>query len=89
MKEKFLRKILALSMAVAMTLGISCSAAAVTNAAEASVVLLTAVRELTNDSTISAGVISYGKTVTVNAKANGGTGSYTYSVLYKKKSDEK
>ena len=87
MKSRFLRKVLALSMALAMTAGVVCSTAAITNAAEVSVVPLTAVQELKNESTVSADVISYGKSVTVNAKASGGTGSYTYSVLYKKKSD--
>ena len=44
---------------------------------------------LENNSTVSSETISKGDTVTVNAKANGGTGSYTYAVLYKKASSEK
>ena len=38
---------------------------------------------LSNDSTLSATSISLGNKVTVNAKATGGTGSYTYAVYYK------
>jgi len=45
--------------------------------------------KLSNSSTISADTIKYGSTFTVNAKASGGTGGYTYAVLYKKKSDIK
>ena len=87
MKGKFLRKVLAFAMAAVMTAGTACIGAVAVNAAEVDVVPLTAVYELTNESTISAEVISFGKYITVNAKANGGTGGYTYSVLYKKKSD--
>ena len=47
------------------------------------------VSELSNESTISESVIVLGGTVTVNAKAAGGTGTYTYAVLYKKKADTK
>ena len=43
---------------------------------------------LTNNSTISASTIVLGGTVTLNAKATGGAGSYTYAVLYKKNSDK-
>lgn len=46
------------------------------------------VLELSNESTVSAGVITLGGTVTVNAKASGGSGEYTYAVLYKKKADK-
>ena len=42
---------------------------------------------LANKSSISDTYISLGSTVTVHASATGGTGSYTYAVLYKKKAD--
>ena len=45
--------------------------------------------EFTNTSTISTDNILFGKTVTVNASADGGNGNYTYAVLYKKNSDKK
>ena len=45
--------------------------------------------EFTNTSTISADNILFGKTVTVNASADGGNGNYTYAVLYKKNYDKK
>ena len=45
--------------------------------------------KLANNSTISATSIKYGSTFTVNAKAVGGMGDYTYAVLYKKNSDTK
>ena len=44
---------------------------------------------LTNDSAISAESIELGNSVTVNAKAAGGAGSYQYQVVYKKKTDTK
>ena len=47
------------------------------------------VSEYSNISTISANEITFGETVTVNAKAALGNGSYTYAVLYKKKADTK
>lgn len=87
-EKSFLRKMLSVTMALAMAAGAACSTAAVAGAAQTDVVPLTAVQELTNESTISANVILYGKSVTVNAKASGGTGGYTYTVLYKKKSSD-
>ncbi len=48
---------------------------------------ITVTKPLTNDSTISATSIKRGSTVTVKCAASGGAGSYTYAVLYKKKSD--
>ena len=48
---------------------------------------VTVAKPLTNDSTISATAIKKGSTVTVKCAASGGAGSYTYAVLYKKKSD--
>ena len=45
--------------------------------------------KLTNTSKISATSIDLGKTVTVTASAQGGSGNYTYAVLYKKTSDSK
>lgn len=65
---------LSVTMALAMAAGAACSTAAVAGAAQTDVVPLTAVQELTNESTISANVILYGKSVTVNAKASGGNG---------------
>ena len=47
------------------------------------------VKELQNNSTISANSITFGKTVTVTGKAANGSDNYTYEVLYKKKSDSK
>ena len=46
-------------------------------------------KPLANVSTISATEINLGETVTVNAKASGGIGAYTYAVLYKKTSESK
>ena len=45
--------------------------------------------ELKNVSTVSAETINLGESVTVNAKATGSTGFYTYAVYYKKTSDTK
>ena len=45
--------------------------------------------ELKNVSTISAQTINLGNTVTVNAKATGSTGFYTYAVYYKQKAQTK
>ena len=45
--------------------------------------------ELKNVSTISAETINLGSTVTVNAKAIGSTGFYTYAVYYKQKAQTK
>ena len=42
--------------------------------------------QLKNDSTVSAASVELGKTVTVTAKASGGTGAYTYAAYYKKSS---
>ena len=50
---------------------------------------LTVTKPLTNDSTISATSIKKGSTVTLKGAASGGAGSYTYAVLYKKKSETK
>ena len=47
------------------------------------------VTQFTNVSTLSATSINFGNTVTVNAKATGGTGNYQYAVYYKKTSDAK
>ena len=44
---------------------------------------------LQNNSTISKTEINLGDTVTVNGKATGGTGNYTYAVYYKETSDSK
>ena len=44
---------------------------------------------LKNTSTISANQISLGSSVSVKASATGGTGSYTYAVYYKQKSQSK
>lgn len=44
---------------------------------------------LTNKSTLSATTVQKGSSITVTAKAAGGTGSYTYSVYYKKATSEK
>ena len=41
---------------------------------------------LTNTSKLSATTINLGSTITVTGAASGGTGSYTYAVLYKQKS---
>ena len=46
-------------------------------------------KPLANTSTISATAIKKGGTVTVTGSATGGAGSYTYSVLYKQKSQSK
>ena len=47
------------------------------------------VEKLVNSSTISGTKITLGDKLTVNAKASGGTGDYTYAVYYKKSSAEK
>ena len=47
------------------------------------------VEPLANTSTISATKITLGKSVTLTGKATGGTAPYTYSVLYKQKSQSK
>ena len=44
---------------------------------------------LTNESTVSAEKINLGNTVTVNAKASGSTGTYTYAVYYKQQAQSK
>ena len=44
---------------------------------------------LANASTISAESINKGESFTLNAKATGGSGNYTYAFLYKKKTDTK
>ncbi len=44
---------------------------------------------LTNESTLSATTVQKGSSITVTAKATGGTGSYTYGVYYKKATSEK
>ena len=44
---------------------------------------------LTNESTVSAEKINLGNTVTVNAKASGSTGTYTYAVYYKQQTQSK
>ena len=49
----------------------------------------TVTEKLENISEISAAAIYLGDTLTVNAAATGGTGTYTYSVYYKKTSDTK
>ena len=49
----------------------------------------TASAELANNSTLSSDSINLGSTVTVNAAANGGTGTYTYGVYYKKATSTK
>ncbi len=46
-------------------------------------------KPLANDSTISSEAIYLGDTLTLNAKASGGIGTYTYAFLYKKVSDTK
>lgn len=43
---------------------------------------------LKNSSTVSASSVILGDTVTINAKATGGTGEYTYAVYYKKTTDK-
>ena len=44
---------------------------------------------LQNNSTVSAEAIELGSSFTVNADAQGGSGDYTYAILYKKVSDTK
>ena len=44
---------------------------------------------LKNESSVSAEKINLGNTITVNAKASGSTGTYTYAVYYKKSSESK
>ncbi len=46
-------------------------------------------KEMTNTSTLSAQQIIIGNTVTVNIKADGGVGTRTYAVQYKKEADTK
>ena len=88
MKSKFLRKVISVTMALAMSASFLCSTASTSNAEELPKTYLSANQKLTNDSTISSTLISKGETITVNAKASGGSGGYTYAVLYKKKSDK-
>ena len=52
-------------------------------------VTVTAQASLVNNSTISATSIVKGNTVKLTGAATGGTGGYTYSFLYKKKTDTK
>lgn len=52
-------------------------------------VTVTAAEELVNNSVMSATTIVKGNTVTLTGIATGGSGSYTYSFLYKKKTDTK
>ncbi len=52
-------------------------------------VTVTAAVELVNNSIMSATTITKGNTVTLTGIAAGGTGSYTYTFLYKKKTDTK
>ena len=42
-----------------------------------------------NNSTISSETVPLGGSITVNAKAEGGSGGYTYAILYKKTTDTK
>ena len=44
---------------------------------------------LQNNSTISSETVPLGGSITVNAKAEGGSGGYTYAILYKKTTDTK
>ena len=88
MKGRFLKKILSVTMALAMTAGAVCISAVTARGAEVDVVPLNAVQKLTNNSTISSTLISKGETLTVNAQAGGGQGGYTYAVLYRKKTDK-
>ncbi len=88
MKSVFFRKVISMTMGLAVTAGIACMGAVTARAAETDVVPLTAVQKLENNSTISSTLISKGESVTVNAKASGGNGGYTYAVLYKKKSEK-
>jgi len=88
MKGRFLRKILSVTMALAVTAGMMCIGAVTARGAEVDVVPLNAVQKLTNNSTISSTLISKGETLTVNAQAGGGQGGYTYAVLYRKKTDK-
>ena len=88
MKGKFLRKVISLTMSFAMTAGIMCIGTVSASAAEVDVAPLIATNSLTNNSTISSTLISKGESVTVNAKASGGKGGYTYAVLYKKKAEK-
>lgn len=46
-------------------------------------------KDLANNSILDKNEIVLGTTVTVNAKADGGTGNCTYAVLYKKKAEKK
>ncbi len=50
-------------------------------------ITVTAAKALTNSSTLSATSIALGNSVTVTAKATGGTTPYKYAVYYKKTSD--
>jgi len=45
--------------------------------------------DLINESTLSAEKVALGNTVKVTAKASGGSGGYTYEILYKKTTDSK
>lgn len=47
---------------------------------------LTVSQKLTNTSTVSAAAVNYGKTVTVNCSATGGTGAHLYAVYYRQAS---
>ena len=49
---------------------------------------VTVTKELVNSSTVSATTVKKGQSVTVTAKASGGTGKYTYGVYYKKATSE-
>lgn len=50
---------------------------------------LTAYKKLSNSSTISADSVIAGTKVTLNAKADGGFGDYTYALMYKKSGADK
>ncbi len=51
--------------------------------------LLTAYDKLVNSSTVSAESVIAGNKVTLNAKASGGFGGYTYALMYKKTGSDK
>jgi len=88
MKRKLFTRILSVTAAVTMAAGVSYGFPLISDA-EAPSASLPAVQKLTNDSTLSADAIIKGDSVTVNAAASGGSGSYTYAVLYKKQSGTK
>lgn len=88
MKGRFLRKLLALGTALAISSGAVCGAVTTVNAETISTASAALSQKLTNNSTISSTLISKGESVTVNAKASGGKGDYTYAVLYRKKTDK-